>query len=380
MNLLSDKVNFYDDSFRGEIEPTALGFLRQLEGLCVFDLKGKDQSRTRVLTTLIHGNEPSGFIACHLWLRSNSIPATNVRILICNPEAARTKPIFSNRYLANCQDLNRFFSASESDDSPVATRARQIKKAVLEVSPESVLDLHNTSGASPAFAVAVSDDNKTLDLVSLFTSKLILTGLSVGAIMEQTFNAPIATIECGGANEIYSHQVATDGLHEYFSREDIFSCYCASSRIVELEQSVKDTGNLAAKTERRRQISATLQRELNKISGKVEVYYHPIRVELSGEASVGFSHHRLPTTDITLRADIEQLNRQKTHAGEFIGWYEPGQALPLRAIDEQGVDQIERLLECKNGCLFARQDMQFFMVTTTLEIATNDCLFYVTAS
>lgn len=338
MSFLKRETTYLDDSFRKQIEPTALGFLRQLSGLTIFDIKGEDQSRTRVVTTLIHGNEPSGFIACHLWLRSPSVPATNLRIIICNPEAARTKPIFTNRFVGKDKDLNRFFKAPETDKSEVAERARQITHSVNEVSPEAVLDLHNTSGASPAFGVAISDDENTLDLVSLFTNKTILTGLHVGAIMEMDFNCPIATIECGGASEIYSHQVATDGLHEFFSRRNIFDRH----------------------------------------ANRVQVHRHPIRVELVGDASVGFSHHRLPTTDITLRADVEQLNRQHTPKGEFLGWYDKAESLPLKAIDELGNEQITQLIEFKDGCLFAKQNLQLFMVTTTTEIATNDCLFYAT--
>ena len=101
MSVLNSEITYLNDDFRSQIEPTALGFLRQLKGLTIFDIKGADQSRTRVVTTLIHGNEPSGFIACHLWLRSQSVPATNLRIIICNPEAARAKPIFTNRYVAH---------------------------------------------------------------------------------------------------------------------------------------------------------------------------------------------------------------------------------------------------------------------------------------
>ncbi|MCW8879958.1 MAG: succinylglutamate desuccinylase/aspartoacylase family protein [Kangiellaceae bacterium] len=338
MSLLNSETTYLNDDFRSQIEPTALGFLRQLNGLTIFDIKGEDQSRTRVVTTLIHGNEPSGFIACHLWLRSQTVPATNLRIIICNPEAARAKPIFTNRYVANDQDLNRFFKASEEDQSEVANRARAIAKAVAEVSPEAVLDLHNTSGASPAFGVAVAEDDNTLDLVSLFTDKLILTGLHVGAIMEMDFNCPIATVECGGASEIYSHQVATDGLHEFFTRKNIFDRH----------------------------------------ANRVQVHRHPIRVELVGDASVGFSHHRLPTNDITLRADVEQLNRQLTPSEEFLGWFDQSSPLPLKAIDEKGEEQIHNLIEAKNGCLFAKQQLQLFMVTTITEIATNDCLFYAT--
>jgi len=336
--LLKVDINYFDESFRSQIAPTALGFLQQLDGLSIFDIKGVDQSRNRVITTLIHGNEPSGFIASHWWLRNDKIPATNIRIIICNPEAAKTKPKFSNRYLAHEKDLNRFFSACDSDMSEIALRARQIKQAVAEVKPEAVIDLHNTSGSSPAFGVILADDERTLDLVSLFTNKLILTGLTVGSIMEQSFNAPFATIECGGSNEISSHQVAKDGLHEFVSREFIFDNH----------------------------------------SDRVEIHRHPLRIELVGDASIGFSHDRLPTTDITLRADAEKYNRQCISAGEFIGWCDTGELLPLQAIDEQGVDQINHLIDRDNGCLFAKQTMQLFMVNTISEIASNDCLFYAT--
>lgn len=352
MSLLFTAIDYYDDGegFRNKIDPTPLGFLRQLKGLSIFDIKGKDPKRTRVITTLIHGNEPSGFIACHLWLLSLEIPVTNIRIIICNPEAAKTKPIFSNRYLAHSEDLNRFFSqpkvnsllksnsSTQPNSSEVACRAKNIKQAINEVKPEAIVDLHNTSGISPAFGVTVCKNDKVLDLVSLFTNQLILTGLHVGSVMEQDFNAPIVTIECGGANETNAHKIAIDGLHKYFNQQEIFDHH----------------------------------------AGQVKVHKHPVRIELIDDASVGFSHHCLPTTDITLRADIEELNQQLTPKGEFIGWCNSKQKLPLQAIDDQGVDEINDLIEIKDGCLFAKQTMQLFMVTTVLEIATNDCLFYAT--
>jgi len=156
--------------------------------------------------------------------------------------------------------------------------------------------------------------------------------------MEQPFNAPIVTIECGGANDNRSHHIAFNGLHRFFSLEDIF-----------LEQ-----------------------------SSSVQVLRDPIRIELSDDASVGFSHHRLATTDITLRADIEELNRELTPQDEFIGWCCPDTPLAFEAIDEHGNNQIEDLFENRNGCLFTKKEMQLFMVTTVPEIATKDCLFYTT--
>lgn len=338
VSFLHKEVSHYDSGFREIIPEKLLDFLRMLHGLTVFDIQGADSTRWRVVTTLIHGNEPSGIIACHLWLKGKNIPATNVRILICNPEAAKTTPVLTNRYLAHSDDLNRFFSAPSNDLSEVAERARKICSLVNQVSPEAIVDLHNTSGSSPAFSVATSETPEHLKLAELFSKKLILTQLSVGAIMEQNFNAPIVTIECGGANDRASHQVATNGLHHFFTKEQLF----------DLRQP------------------------------EVSILRHPIRIELVDNASVGFSNHQLSTTDITLRADIEELNQDTTPMDEFIGWCDKGSSLQIKAIDDKGFDQIDNLFINKNGSLFTRKAMQLFMVTTVPEIATKDCLFYVT--
>jgi len=338
MSYLNSKPTYYNSNFRETIPETLLGFLRILSGLTIIDIEGVDQQRCRVVTTLIHGNEPSGIIACHLWLKGKKIPATNVRIIICNPEAAKTKPFFTNRYLAHSEDLNRFFSKKSSDGSEVSARAKMIYDLVCEVSPEAIVDLHNTSGSSPAFSVSVSEAHEHLKLVELFTRSLILTQLNVGAIMEQSFTSPIVTIECGGANENIAHQVATNGLQLFFHKEDLFD-----------------------------------QRK-----STVSVSRHPIRIELVGDASVGFCHHRLPTTDITLRTDIEELNHSITPGDEFIGWCDKDQPFAFKAIDDSGTDQVDNLFENRNGCIFTRKKMQLFMVTTIPEIATKDCLFYTT--
>ncbi len=63
--LLKVDINYFDESFHSQIALIALGLLHQLDGLNIFDIQGVDHSRTRVITTLIHGYEPSGFISSH---------------------------------------------------------------------------------------------------------------------------------------------------------------------------------------------------------------------------------------------------------------------------------------------------------------------------
>lgn len=345
MKNFINETTYYKEADLLDLPNTPLAFLRQLRGLCVFDIQGHETNRTRVMTTLIHGNEPSGFIALHRWLQKKITPAVNIRIIVCNTEAAQLLPEFSHRYLHEGQDLNRFFANTASstqentaENTVIIERAKQIKQAVKAVSPEAVIDLHNTSGLSPAFGVAINNSDKTLDLISLFTKKVILTGLRFGAIMEQDFAAPIVTIECGGAGQIQSHQLAYVGLSKFVSDTTVFDRHAS----------------------------------------QVDIHQHPCRVELLTNISVAFGHNHLPTADVTLRADAEQLNNQLTPAGEFIGWYEAGEQLPFTAKNEQGVEQLEKLFSLQNGRIFTKQSLQIFMATTDQSIATNDCLFYAT--
>jgi hypothetical protein len=336
------KVTYYKDAFNLRVAPVPLDFLRQLKGLSIFDVEGKDSSRTRVITTLIHGNEPSGFIAMHHWLLEKKIPAVNIRFILCNPEAAALPPEFSHRYLVAAQDLNRYFTleniSNTKGNNSIRNRAEQIINAVTEVNPEAIVDLHNTSGISPAFGVSIYDNDKVLDLISLFTNKVILTDLHVGAIMEQNFSGPIVTIECGGACQIESHQLAIRGLENFINKKSIFDHH----------------------------------------ADKVDIHRHPCRIELKQGVVLGFGDYPLMTADITLRSDTEQLNNQITPAGQLIGWYEKDNQLPLLVKDEQGKNKLPIMLYLKNGGIFTKQKLQIFMATTQLDIATNDCLFYAT--
>jgi hypothetical protein len=339
MTPICNNIYYFDDDFRLKVDPKVKGFLRQMDGLTIFDIKGKDPSRTRVMTTLIHGNEPSGFIASHAWLMSSSIPATNIRIIYCNPEAARHKPKFTRRYVGECEDLNRYFGDIKQPDDDLQQRADLIKTAIAEVNPEAVIDMHNTSGSSPAFSVSVCDSPESLYLTSLFADKMVYIELSFGTLMENKFGCPIVTIECGGANDILSHEVAIEGLSHYFEVADLF----------------------------------------DHIEREVSIHRHPIRIEVVGDNSVGYASHKLPLTDISIISDIEQFNSHITPKGEFLGWLnEDDPILPLQALDEEGVDQIARYLYVDGGRIYAAQTMQMFMATTCEEIAANDCLFYVT--
>lgn len=67
-------------------------------------------------------------------------------------------------------------------------------------------------------------DDRHDALVSLFTHRMIVTDLKLGALMEISEELmSTVTIECGGAQDIESHIIATEGMARYITIEDILS-------------------------------------------------------------------------------------------------------------------------------------------------------------
>ncbi|WP_181898357.1 succinylglutamate desuccinylase/aspartoacylase domain-containing protein [Alteromonas aestuariivivens] len=316
------------------VEPDPLRFLHQLEGFTVVDISGRDTGRWRVITTLIHGNEPSGFLALHRWLKTGCVPSTNVRLIFCNVEGALAEPLFSQRFVNDDADLNRYFDTAD-ERNPVARRAGQIKELITKLAPEWCLDMHNTSGSSPSFAVSVHQRHSVHQLAAYFTRHLIVTDTRVGALMELAVEFPVVTIECGGAHQEHAHQLAFDGI----------------SRLLD-ENALAEVSN-----------------------ADLYVYRNPYRVELQREYSADFENFQLITADFTLRRDVESLNSGAVTAGEFIGWFS-GAGMPFRVNDANGNDRSGQLFYREGNRVFCNVSMQIFMATTNREIATRDCLFY----
>ncbi|MEW6982836.1 succinylglutamate desuccinylase/aspartoacylase family protein [Colwelliaceae bacterium 6471] len=342
MDIDFNEINYLSDPDLLTLKADFNQFLLSLTGPTVIDISGKDPSRTRVITTLLHGNEPSGLIALHRWLTEDSkcpTPETNIRIIIASIEAASAHPLFSNRYITGGLDLNRCFGSTQN--TSYYQRANLITHAINEVSPEAVVDLHNTSGYGPAFAVSPIITTDGLSLASYFCQTMILSSFRLGALMEQNFNCPTITIECGGSNDEQSHEVAFEGIKRISSHLDITSSHQQKT---------------------------------------VEVIYRPLRLKTKPDVNLDYAAHDEGYAGVTLKSTIEQFNYGSAIQGQMLGW-----------LDERGLDNLELLDDKKNNVLndyFDTRDNQLicavniriFMATTNKKIAQNDCLFYVVKS
>jgi hypothetical protein len=334
--MSSLKLTHLHDPLPEEIGKTLYHFLNFLSGPTVIHVTGKLSERCRVIVTLLHGNEPSGLKAIHKLLCEQYTPAVNTKFIIASVVAARTEPVFKYRMLPNQHDLNRCFSNNERDLQSLLASA--IMEEVRTYKPEAIIDLHNTSGSGPAFSVSVSNSDQHLAIAAHFTHRMILTDLRLGSIMEQQLGGPIVTIEAGGAHDDEADITALKGIKSFLSAGDVF-----------------------------------------KQKQYVEQLHNPRRLELKASSSIAYAQAYIPDTSITMRQDIERLNFGTTKANQVLGWLSDNKLDPLRldTVDGNVGDYFTVEGTPQEGYTFKTKcPLTLFMVTTRVDIASTDCLFY----
>jgi hypothetical protein len=308
-------------------------FLQALPGPSAIHLTGEDTTRTRVLVTLSHGNEPSGLEAVHNWLLEGRRPRVNVVIILGAVEAALAEPLFFHRQLPGSRDLNRCFNPPYKDRQ--GQLAQSMLRTIRELEPEAVVDLHNTSGSSDAFSISIGDTPERRALASRWVNRLIITDLRLGSLMEQDFGCPVITVEAGGSQDAAADIAARRGIERYFMDDDLF-----------------------------------------KPSEDLVLLRHPLRLELAAHSRIDYADRPLHDRDIVVRDDIERFNFAPVNAGDLLGWLDSEGLDHLQIGSDYHPHAVDEFFRVDDGRLFPRQTMRLFMATTRPDIAASDCLFY----
>src|SRR6056297_345419 len=333
----SNILDYLNDPSPQTLGRSPLEWLDQLQKPTVIRVAGRDRSRTRAMATLLHGNEPSGLFALHRWLLEQHTPEVNMLFLLGGVYPAKIPPSLSVRQLPEGRDLNRCFK--EPFEGEEGAIAKAMLAELRNANPECLLDVHNTSGTGPAFAVTVTNDAAHQALTSLFTDRLIMTDLRLGALMEYSEQeVPTVTIECGGSQDDHAHELAYEGLVRYCSRPDVLS--------------------------------------LEKAEWDVTVLRNPIRVELAPEATIEYRLEPTGRADLTLPPNIEHRNFGIVWPDEPLGWVGKKGLGILTAISHNRKENMEQVLRVQDGQIYAAQAIRAFMITTNPVIAKSNCLFY----
>lgn len=320
-----------------EVPDTPEAFLRKLGGPALLRIPGADRSRARAVVTLLHGDEPSGVRAVHGWLRSGPTPAPAVDVVIFlgAVEAALEEPGFRHRALPGRRDLNRCFGPlCEGEEAGMAAEALGLLR---RVRLEALVDLHNTSGATPPCALGSSAAPALLAVASLFAEHYVCTGpLGLGALTEATgAHVPSVVVECGQRGSPEADRVARGGLARFAGAKRL-------------------TG-----------------------AGPLALYRNPVRVELAPGISVAFAAGPAHGADLTLRSDADRFNLRTLPPGSELGWLRPGAPWPLRVGSRAGETRPPRLFRADAaGRLVTRGHFTPLMMTTDPESARGDCLCY----
>lgn len=318
-------------------------FLYLLGEPCCLVLDGDDNSRTRAVVTLLHGNEPSGAMAIFRWIKSEKKPRVRVICILASVTTALYPPLFHYRVLPGSRDLNRCFQPPYEDED--GELAESILHTLECYEPEAVIDIHNTSGSGPAFGVATHHDPNHSSLVSLFTNKLMITHLNLGALMDisgtpySTMTIPTVTIEAGGRLDKEAHDNAWTGLLRYFSQEQVLA----------IKEDSQET---------------------------LDIFMEPVRIEL--KKNVSLSYAKTPNTefDVTLLDNIEYLNFKPITKDQHLGWVNRGELENFIVQDVNHGSTVDDWLQIKNHKLYPKDNVTFFMITNNPVIGIDDCLFY----
>lgn len=320
-----------------DVGATVEEFLTRLRGPTWIFLSGQDPSRTRAVTTLLHGNEPSGVRAIFQWLRSGTRPHVNLACFIGAVDAALAPPGFAYRQLPERRDLNRCFRMPfEGDEGRLAASVLDRLRAF---NPEALIDFHNTSGRSPAYGVSTRLGEPQKALTALVSDHLIVTDLRLGTLMEATEDDfPTMTAECGGTGDARSDQTAMAALRAYAMAESLWD---APHRYAQ-----------------------------------VKTFHHPIRVSLEAGKQVAYGVSSVPGADLTLRKDADQFNFGVLKQGEMLGWVGDSSSGVVVARDAKGCDRTREMFAVVDGRLVVTQPSRIMMMTMNPQIAVSDCLFY----
>jgi len=332
---VSDLLRLNEGSARTELPADPLDFLASLAGPTVWHVPGHDRTRTRVVTTLLHGNEPSGFLALHGWLREGVVPAVDAVCVLANVEAAALHPAFTHRSVTERRDLNRCFLGPFDDREGALAHA--ILDLVASEHPEALVDIHNNTGHNPPYGVGISPSREALALTGLFGDSFVWSHLELGALLEAVDACPAITVEVGKSGEAAADAVARRGLAAFLESASLFEAVSPA---------------------------------------QVRVLKMPMRAQVAAGCSLVMAQRPDASADLTMPDDLDRHNFERVPVGSRIGWVR-GEGWPLRLIDERGQDQSREYFERRGAELVARREFMPIMITVDAGIAKGDCVFYV---
>ena len=307
--------------------------IQKLKKPTIFHCSGHDQSRCVVVSCLLRGNEPSGFVAIVEELKRNARGVARYRhdviFLVGNVEAAKAAPsLFEQPFIEGQLDLKRCWK----DGVDISDEWNSFIK---DKYPIASLDFRNTSGTCHPFAVWTKDDEPTKRLANVLAGTHLFMPDSLGSFV--SFNAryaPSIAVNCGKRGVGQSEEHARMTMQRFF----------LSTQIVR--------GNPERYFFR-----------------KVYTNLRPISVQDGVPFFFGASP--VPGT-LIIRKDIDRLNFMDALPGDVIGW-----APKNYLVHKKGQLPTDDFFEVIDGQIKLKQKVVLAIANPNEKVAKADALFYI---
>jgi len=287
------------------------------------------------VSVLLHGNEPTGFMAVQLLLKKyqNRELPRSLSLFFGNITAAR----HDLRRLDDQPDYNRIWPGTDLADCPVTEMAKAIVELMKTRQVFASVDIHNNTGLNPHYACINQLNNHNLQLASLF-GRLIVYFIRPKGVQSAAFATicPAVTLECGRPGQQHGVEHALEFLN---------SCLHLS----ELPQ------------------HPILPQD-------IDLFHTVAQVKIDEKVNFSFNQ---TDADLLLNHDLERMNFTEIPPGTVLGTSKINGHMPLIAKDEFGNIVTDDFFSVQNGGLQINRHTMPSMLTLDERVIRQDCLCYL---
>lgn len=294
------------------------------------------KGRPLFVSTLLHGNEHSGFLVLQKWFRRVINESFTFKrpiiFFIGNTLAART----SKRKCDNESDFNRVWKGT---DCELGNIAGEVLSYVQKERPLAAIDIHNNSGKNPFYTCVNKVDKQSLWLARFFSEKIIFFTDPCEILANNFLKfCPAITIEAGKSRDPEGMKCLEDRLGPFFD-------------LIKIGE----------------------DRDLS----RYDVLKAHGRIRLTKCATVDFLFDESSTKEFSFPQDVENFNFELLKMGEVLCYCKS--PAKLSVITESGEDVSNEFFEFLDRKVVVKKPFIPTMITTDITILKDDCFAYIMA-
>jgi succinylglutamate desuccinylase len=315
----------------GLLEAEATELLDLLGSPTLVHLQG-DKPEPLFISTLLHGNETTGFYAVQQLLkqyRGTTLPRS-VSLFIGNIEAAAVE----QRRLDMQPDYNRVWPGTHHDDCAETDMMKNVTNIMRKRKPFASVDIHNNTGLNPHYACVNILNPHCMQLAGMFGNTVVYFTSPKG-VQSAAFSdfCPSVVLECGQSGQ-------ADGV----------------THSVRFLQAVLNTEKL-----------------LPEQPEHISLYHTVARVTVPDTNSLGSDSN----TDIHLNPVLETMNFEQLASGTIFAELKPGIDANLVAKNESNEDVSDEFFASEDSRIVLNRNATLSMYTTNEKAIRQDCLCYL---